>query len=93
MQTVKSFGVMSVAKTFTIISAIFGVLAIPVGLITERTTSGSVAPEVSWQAYLTPMHLVIIIGTAAVLGFLYGAIGALVYNLVARWTGGIQVEL
>jgi len=91
MQTVKSFGVVSVAKTFAIIGAIFGVLAIPTAWITERTSSA--ASDWSWQVYLNPLHLLIIIGTAAVLGFFYGAIGAAVYNLVARWSGGIQIEL
>ncbi len=28
-----------------------------------------------------------------VLGFIIGAIGAAVYNLIARWVGGIQVEV
>jgi len=90
MQTVKSFGVASVAKTFTIIWAIFGVLTIPITWITNRTTSGSPALDLSW---FSPFHLLLIIGIAALLGLFYGAVGAVVYNLVARWTGGIKVEL
>ncbi len=29
----------------------------------------------------------------AVLGFIFGVIGALIYNLVAHWTGGIEFTL
>jgi hypothetical protein len=29
----------------------------------------------------------------AVMGFVSGAIGALIYNLVASWIGGIEVEV
>jgi hypothetical protein len=28
-----------------------------------------------------------------ILGFIFGALGALVYNLVAKWTGGVEVEV
>jgi hypothetical protein len=27
------------------------------------------------------------------MGFITGAIGALIYNLIARWIGGIEIEL
>jgi hypothetical protein len=29
----------------------------------------------------------------AVLGFIIGVIGAFIYNLVAKWVGGIEVEV
>lgn len=29
----------------------------------------------------------------AIMGFFFGAIGAWIYNLLARWIGGIQVEV
>lgn len=28
-----------------------------------------------------------------VMGFVFGAIGALIYNLVAKWVGGFELEL
>jgi uncharacterized membrane protein len=28
-----------------------------------------------------------------VMGFVFGALGAVVYNLIARWIGGIEVEV
>ena len=29
----------------------------------------------------------------AAMGFIFGALGALIYNLVAKWIGGIEVEV
>lgn len=29
----------------------------------------------------------------AVLGFVFGALGAVIYNLVAKWIGGIEFEV
>ena len=29
----------------------------------------------------------------AAMGFVFGAIGAVVYNLIAKWVGGIEVEV
>ncbi len=29
----------------------------------------------------------------AAMGFIFGALGALIYNLVAKWVGGIEVEV
>ena len=29
----------------------------------------------------------------AAMGFVFGAIGAFIYNLVAKWIGGIEVEV
>ena len=29
----------------------------------------------------------------AVMGFVSGALGAVIYNLVAKWVGGIEVEV
>jgi membrane protease YdiL (CAAX protease family) len=83
MQTVKSFGVLSVVKTFGIIGAVFGLLAIPIGAIAAKGDT----------SFFQPLHLPVLIGSGALLGFIYGAVGAVVYNLVARWTGGIEVEL
>jgi hypothetical protein len=91
MQKIKSFGVISVAKTSTIIGVLFGVLTIPISLVTART-SGTGVSGLPWEV-LSPFHLFLIVGTAAVLGFVYGVVGTLAYNLVARWTGGIEVEL
>ena len=91
MQRIKSFGVISVGKTSTIIGALFGVLAVPISVVTERS-SGTGVSGIPWEV-LSPFHLFLIIGIAAMLGLVYGVVGALAYNFVARWTGGIEVEV
>ncbi len=80
-------------KNFGIIGAVVGLLTIPIGWIAERTSQASPTENISWASYLSPLHLLIIIASGAAMGFIYGLIGAGVYNLVARWTGGIQVEI
>lgn len=29
----------------------------------------------------------------AVMGFVFGALGAVIYNVIAKWVGGIEVEV
>jgi len=90
MQTVKSVGVISIAKMSGIIGAMFGVLVIPITWVTDRMFIGSTGSALS---YWSPLHSALIVGESAVLWFVYGVIGAIVYNVVAKWTGGIEVEL
>jgi hypothetical protein len=90
VQTVKSVGIISVAKMSGIIGTIFGVLLVPITWIMDRMVIGSSGPALS---YWSPLHSLLIVVEAAVLWFVYGIVGAIVYNVVAKWMGGIEVEL
>lgn len=93
MQRIKSVGVFSCAKMLGVLYGCMGLLVIPIVLV------GGVASMASQQTNSA-------IGGAALLafgllapflyggmGFVSGAIGAWVYNLIAKKLGGIEIEL
>ena len=93
MPRIKSVGVLSSAKISGIIYTCLGLMFIPLALV------GGVAGLASGQkngvlggigflaiAVLAPIFY-------GVLGFVGGAIGAFIYNLAAKWVGGIEIEL
>ena len=81
------------AKLLTIIMAFIGIIAGTlyafIGAIYDVLTSNSVNLGTA-LAFLALLGMPIIFG---LVGFLTGAIGALIYNLVARWFGGIELEI
>jgi hypothetical protein len=50
-------------------------------------------PGVSWGTALAFLALIGMPIIFATFGFIAGAIGASLYDLVARWVGGIEVHL
>src|SRR5579863_10215339 len=93
MHIVKSVGVMSVAKIMGLIYGCMGLIFVPIFLIAGVV--GSVAGD-------KPAMIGGVIGVVlAVLmpvfyggmGFVAGAIGALLYNLIAGWVGGFELKL
>lgn len=54
------------------------------------------SPLVSYipvQGFFSPFSIIYMPVSYAVVGFISGAIGALLYNLVAKFVGGIKIEL
>ena len=99
--TIKRFGVISVAKMYALLMFIFGLIfGVIYGLILivfgaamstlgpRDATAGGVSTVVMGIAMM--IGLPIFYG---VLGFIMGAIGALIYNAVAGIIGGIKFEL
>jgi hypothetical protein len=101
--TIKRFGVISIAKMYGLLMFIFGlVFGVIYGLILivfgaaisalgpggSDTTAGGVSTVVMGIAMM--IGLPIFYG---VLGFIMGAIGALIYNAVAGIIGGVKFEL
>ena len=94
MHIVKSVGVMSVAKIMGTIHACLGLLVAPMFLLLG--VIGSMAPHPQNQpfpAFFGVGMAVIAPIFYGVFGFIFGAIGALLYNLFARWIGGFELEL
>ena len=88
MQELKRVGVGSAAKVSGILSLIFGLI---VGIVFAFVTG--LGPETvgvwsSWPVQLIGWPIVY-----GLLGVIFGAIYAALYNVVVRWVGGIRIEI
>jgi len=84
MVRIKSFGVLQTAKVVAVLYLLlFAVIGIPVGLGMALARSAPIG---------FAMILLLPIGYG-LLGFVLTAITCALYNLVAGWTGGIEVDL
>ncbi len=93
MYQLKKFDVMSVAKLMGLTYGILGLIFVPVfllvgvaGLIGGGSQAAVGAGAAVFIAILMPFLY-------AAMGFVAGAIGALIYNLIAGKFGGIEIEL
>ncbi len=97
MQRVKRLGVLSVAKIQAavmgvmglVIGLIYGVILVVTGII--AVASGSKAGILMVFGAIAAVILLPLL--YALLGFVFGALSAWVYNLVAGRLGGIEIEL
>lgn len=89
MRRVKRFGVYQTAKVaavlYFLVSLIF---IIPVWLFSSML--GSMIPQ---ESGFSGGFLLIVPFLYAIVGFITVAIACAVYNLIAKWTGGIEVEV
>jgi hypothetical protein len=97
MHIVKSVGVMSVAKIMGMIYGCMGLILVPFFLIIGLLGSafGSMAGQ-SNNPFAGIVGVILAIVAPVFyggLGFIVGAIGALLYNLFAKWVGGFELEL
>jgi hypothetical protein len=93
VQIVKSVGVLSVAKIMGLVQACLGLIFAPFCLLIG--VLGSVlgqqkTPFAGMFGIFFALFMPILYG---VIGFLTGAIGALLYNLFARWVGGFELDI
>lgn len=93
MQRIKSVGILSCAKMLGVLYGCLGLLFIPFALIaglasmaTQQANSAIGGAAMLAFGILAP----VIYGA---MGFVFGAIGAWIYNLVAKWLGGIEIQL
>ncbi|MGA9979354.1 MAG: hypothetical protein WBQ08_12085 [Candidatus Sulfotelmatobacter sp.] len=93
MHIVKSFGVMSVAKIMGVTYACMGLLFAPLFLLFGLLGS-MVRQENSPFAGIVGVVIAVLLPFFyGAVGFIGGAIGALLYNLFAKWVGGFEVEV
>lgn len=86
MKVLKRVGVLSAAKILGLLSAIVGLLIGGVYVLVGLAVGG-IFPWPLWA------DLIIWPIGYALLGFVFGAIYAALYNLAAYWVGGIEIEL
>jgi hypothetical protein len=84
-QRITRFSVAQTAKMVGVLYALVGVLLAPFFLLASLA-----APNAGMPGGLFAVALPVLYGVG---GFVATAIGCFVYNLVAGWVGGIEVEL
>jgi|ERR1700722_1698197 len=93
MHVVKSVGVLSVAKIMGLIYACMGLIFAPVVLMVGMFGS-LVGQDKNPFAGMVGATLALLIPVVyGAMGFIIGAIGALLYNLFAKLVGGFELEL
>ncbi|MGA7216662.1 MAG: hypothetical protein WBX38_00010 [Candidatus Sulfotelmatobacter sp.] len=93
MQIVKSVGVLSVAKILGLVQACIGLIFAPFFLFIGVLTSAlgqQKSPFAGMFGVFFALFMPVFYG---IIGFVTGAIGAFLYNLFARWVGGLELEL
>jgi hypothetical protein len=102
MHRIKSVGVMSVAKVSGLIYGAIGLLIVPILLVIGLASSMAVKQAqqttgANIPAAMGPVFAILMAIAAPIfyglIGFVTGAISALIYNLIAGWVGGIEMEL
>ena len=93
MQRIKSMGVLSCAKMLGVLYGCMGLLLLPFALVaglasmaTQQANSAIGGAAILAFGILAP----VIYGA---MGFVFGAIGAWIYNLIAKRLGGIEIQL
>jgi hypothetical protein len=93
MQRIKSVGVLSCAKMLGVLYGCMGLLFIPIALVgglasiaSQQTNSAISGAALLAFGLLAPFLY-------GGMGFVSGAIGAWIYNLIAKRLGGIEVQL
>lgn len=93
MKRVKRFGVLQTAKTAAVIYFLVSlVIFIPLGLI-FTVIGGFSGREMPFMPFAGGFMFFFVPFFYAIAGFVVVAVGCLVYNLVAQWTGGIELEI
>ena len=102
MAIVKRLNVMSVAKVNALMGMFLGLIAglvssfmfaIIGGISSISTIDGGAAPNLGFGAALGYLSILVFPIIYAIVGFIGGIIFAAIYNLVAKWVGGIEVDL
>ena len=92
MHIIKSIEVFSLAKIMGLVYACLGLLFAPLFLLMGLMGSamGQHSPLAGVVGVVFAIFMPVLYG---IIGFISGLIGALLYNLFARWVGGIELEL
>ncbi|HWY21071.1 MAG TPA: hypothetical protein VNX26_07605 [Candidatus Acidoferrum sp.] len=93
MHIIKSVGVLSVAKIMGMIYGCMGLIFVPFFLLIGLMGS-ALGQQNSPLAGIFGVGFAVLMPVIyGLIGFIAGLIGALLYNLFARWVGGFELEL
>lgn len=85
VRRVSHLGVTQTAKVLGALYGLLGLLFVPVFLVAAAFTPRNSGPAVGFVLALPLIY--------AVAGFIFTAIACALYNLVAKYVGGIEVQL
>ena len=94
-QELKRIDILSVAKVYAVLAAIFGfieglfIAAFP--RVATQTVS-VMGIKMTGVSTLGPLAIIAVPVLSVIIGFIAGAIGAFLYNVVAGWVGGVELE-
>jgi uncharacterized membrane protein len=94
MQQIRSIGIVSTARIMAVVYGLFSLLFMPFLLLAALAGAASGDSTLAGLGMAAVVVLAVLLPLIyAALGFLAGAIGAFIYNLAARWAGGIEITL
>lgn len=97
MATTQAVLMMALSLVVVLIYAVIGGSFLALGAASGSSTSGSGGLSPAQLAGMGAGMLIALVVFVPILygamGFVFGAIGALIYNVVANWTGGVELEL
>jgi hypothetical protein len=93
MHIVKSVGVLSVAKIMGMIYGCMGLIFAPFLLMFGAIGAFAGQSNIPFAGIFSVVGAIVMPLLYGAFGFIGGAIGALLYNLFAKWVGGLELEL
>lgn len=89
MKRIKKIGVLQTAKVASLIYfLITAIFMIPIGIISSFFSGGTFLNLPIGKTFFFFMPFVY-----GIMVFIITAIGCVVYNLIAKWTGGIEIKI
>jgi hypothetical protein len=87
MTQIKSFGVLQTSKLIAVLYLmIFAVIGIPIGAVAILFAPGRLGlPELA--------ALLLILVVYPLMGFVFTALACALYNVAAKWVGGIEIDI
>lgn len=93
MHVLKSVGVLSVARMMGVLYGCLGLIFIPFFLIFAMVGTFAGQKTAPFAGVIGVMFAIALPVLYGFMGFITGAIGAALYNLLAKWFGGFELEL
>ena|SRR5882672_1011287 len=93
MYSIRSVGVLSVAKIMGSVYLALGLIFCPIFLLAGVAGMMAGGREGMFGGVGIAVMAILLPLLYGAMGFVFGAIGALLYNLFAKWVGGIEIQL
>jgi hypothetical protein len=93
IRRVKRIAPLQLGKMLALLYGIMGVIFCPFFLIASLVASHAPSPQRAGILALGTGFALMLPFLYAAMGFIGGIISAFIYNLIAKWIGGIEVEV